>query len=253
MAHIRARAGVAAGAVASASRSPSPRPPAVGRSRADRDQDLRRRLSTRLRGVAEQMRRELADVPSLVDLRVEKQVLIPQISVRIDYRKAAQAGPHPGRGDPDPAGADRRRARRARSSTAAGATSWCCACPTSGAARRTWRACCSTRRPGAFPSPASRRSRRPTGRTRSAARTAAAASSSTPTPMAPTWRSVIADIRAVIARTAAADRQVRQPGRPVPGPGAGDAADRRAVAGVAGDDVPGALFALSVRGPGRRS
>jgi CzcA family heavy metal efflux pump len=45
-----------------------------------------------LRGFAEQMRRELADVPSLVDLTVEKQVLIPQISVRVDYRKAAQAG-----------------------------------------------------------------------------------------------------------------------------------------------------------------
>jgi CzcA family heavy metal efflux pump len=45
-----------------------------------------------LRGVAEQMRRELADVPSLVDLTVEKQVLIPQISVRVDYRKASQAG-----------------------------------------------------------------------------------------------------------------------------------------------------------------
>jgi CzcA family heavy metal efflux pump len=45
-----------------------------------------------LRGIAEQMRRELADVPGLVDLTVEKQVLIPQISVRVDYRKAAQAG-----------------------------------------------------------------------------------------------------------------------------------------------------------------
>ncbi|NUZ08477.1 efflux RND transporter permease subunit [Piscinibacter koreensis] len=45
-----------------------------------------------LRGVAEQMRRKLADVPSLVDLTVEKQVLIPQISVRVDYRKAAQFG-----------------------------------------------------------------------------------------------------------------------------------------------------------------
>jgi len=46
----------------------------------------------RLRGIAEQVRRELADVPSLVDLTVEKQVLIPQISVRLDYAKAAQAG-----------------------------------------------------------------------------------------------------------------------------------------------------------------
>ncbi|MBC7994297.1 MAG: efflux RND transporter permease subunit [Rhizobacter sp.] len=45
-----------------------------------------------LRGIAEQMRKELAAVPSLVDLTVEKLVLIPQISVRVDYQKAAQAG-----------------------------------------------------------------------------------------------------------------------------------------------------------------
>ena len=35
-------------------------------------------------------------VPGLVDLTVEKQVLIPQITVRIDHRKAAQAGLTPG-------------------------------------------------------------------------------------------------------------------------------------------------------------
>ncbi|HEX6364217.1 MAG TPA: efflux RND transporter permease subunit, partial [Albitalea sp.] len=45
-----------------------------------------------LRGIAEQLRGELADIPSLVDLAVEKQVPIPQIGVRIDYAKAAQAG-----------------------------------------------------------------------------------------------------------------------------------------------------------------
>ncbi len=45
-----------------------------------------------LRGLAEGLRSKLATVPGLVDLSVERQVLIPQIKVRIDYRKAAQYG-----------------------------------------------------------------------------------------------------------------------------------------------------------------
>jgi len=49
-----------------------------------------------LRGLAEQMRGKLSQVPGLVDLTVEKQVLIPQITVRLDQRKAAQAGLSPG-------------------------------------------------------------------------------------------------------------------------------------------------------------
>ncbi|HEX2010014.1 MAG TPA: efflux RND transporter permease subunit, partial [Roseateles sp.] len=49
-----------------------------------------------LRGLAEQMRQGLSGVPGLVDLTVEKQVLIPQITVRIDHRKSAQAGLSPG-------------------------------------------------------------------------------------------------------------------------------------------------------------
>jgi CzcA family heavy metal efflux pump len=49
-----------------------------------------------LRGLAEQMRSQLASVPGLVDLTVEKQVLIPQVSVRLDHAKAAQAGLSPG-------------------------------------------------------------------------------------------------------------------------------------------------------------
>ncbi|KAF1716409.1 CusA/CzcA family heavy metal efflux RND transporter [Pseudoxanthomonas yeongjuensis] len=49
-----------------------------------------------LRGLAEQLRGKLATVPGLVDLTVEKQVLIPQITVRIDQRRAAQAGLAPG-------------------------------------------------------------------------------------------------------------------------------------------------------------
>jgi len=49
-----------------------------------------------LRGIAEKMRTGLGAVPGLVDLTVEKQVLIPQIVVRIDQRKVAQAGLSPG-------------------------------------------------------------------------------------------------------------------------------------------------------------
>ncbi len=49
-----------------------------------------------LRGSAERLRQALSEVPGLVDLAVEKQVLIPQITVRIDHRKAAQAGLAPG-------------------------------------------------------------------------------------------------------------------------------------------------------------
>ncbi|CAN7334255.1 efflux RND transporter permease subunit [Rhizobacter sp. LjRoot28] len=49
-----------------------------------------------LRGLAEQLRQGLSTVPGLVDLTVEKQVLIPQITVRLDHGKAAQAGLSPG-------------------------------------------------------------------------------------------------------------------------------------------------------------
>ncbi|QBE62358.1 efflux RND transporter permease subunit [Pseudoduganella lutea] len=45
-----------------------------------------------LRGLAETLRTRLAGVPGLVDLSVERQVLIPQIKIRVDYRKAAQVG-----------------------------------------------------------------------------------------------------------------------------------------------------------------
>nr|WP_315540470.1 efflux RND transporter permease subunit [uncultured Comamonas sp.] len=49
-----------------------------------------------LRGLAEQMRQSLSSIPGLVDLTVEKQVLIPQITVRLDHQKAAQMGLAPG-------------------------------------------------------------------------------------------------------------------------------------------------------------
>ncbi len=45
-----------------------------------------------LRGLADGLQGRLRSVPGLVDLSVERQVLIPQIKLRIDYRKAAQHG-----------------------------------------------------------------------------------------------------------------------------------------------------------------
>lgn len=45
-----------------------------------------------LRGLAESLRARLSTIPGLVDVSVERQVLIPQVKVRIDYRKAAQHG-----------------------------------------------------------------------------------------------------------------------------------------------------------------
>lgn len=45
-----------------------------------------------LRAQAETIRQRLSDIPGLVDLEVEKQVLAPQIKVQIDYAQAAQYG-----------------------------------------------------------------------------------------------------------------------------------------------------------------
>jgi HME family heavy-metal exporter len=49
-----------------------------------------------LRGLAEQLRTQLSGVLGLVDLSIEKQVLIPQVVVRLDHRKVAQVGLAPG-------------------------------------------------------------------------------------------------------------------------------------------------------------
>jgi HME family heavy-metal exporter len=45
-----------------------------------------------LRGQAETLRARLAAIPGIADLQIEKQVLAPQIKVRIDYAAAAQYG-----------------------------------------------------------------------------------------------------------------------------------------------------------------
>ncbi|WP_137937345.1 efflux RND transporter permease subunit [Chitinivorax sp. B] len=49
-----------------------------------------------LRGQAAALRDRLSTVPGLTDLQIEKQVLIPQIKVRLDYARAAQYGILPG-------------------------------------------------------------------------------------------------------------------------------------------------------------
>lgn len=49
-----------------------------------------------LRGEAANLKEKLAAIPGLIDLQIEKQVLIPQIKVRIDYDRAAQLGVSPG-------------------------------------------------------------------------------------------------------------------------------------------------------------
>ncbi len=45
-----------------------------------------------LRGEADALRAKLQSVPGLADLEVEKQVLTPQVQIRVDYRRAAQYG-----------------------------------------------------------------------------------------------------------------------------------------------------------------
>ena len=47
------------------------------------------------RALAEQLRAAIAATPGIVDLRVEKQVLVPQVDVRIDYERAAAFGVTP--------------------------------------------------------------------------------------------------------------------------------------------------------------
>ena len=49
-----------------------------------------------LRGLAADLRTRLAQVPGLTDLQIEKQVLIPQIKIHVDYDKVARYGVAPG-------------------------------------------------------------------------------------------------------------------------------------------------------------
>jgi HME family heavy-metal exporter len=45
-----------------------------------------------LRGQADSLRARLASIPGIADLQIEKQVLAPQIKVRVDYSAASQYG-----------------------------------------------------------------------------------------------------------------------------------------------------------------
>jgi HME family heavy-metal exporter len=47
------------------------------------------------RALAEQLRSRIASTPGIVDLRVEKQVLVPQLDLRVDYARAASYGVTP--------------------------------------------------------------------------------------------------------------------------------------------------------------
>ena len=49
-----------------------------------------------LRGLAAELRERLAKIPGVTDLQIEKQVLIPQIKIRVDYEQAARYGVAPG-------------------------------------------------------------------------------------------------------------------------------------------------------------
>ncbi|HVG52526.1 MAG TPA: efflux RND transporter permease subunit, partial [Xanthobacteraceae bacterium] len=48
-----------------------------------------------LRNTAERLRQRFTQIPGLVDLQVEKQVRIPQLEIRVDYRRAALYGVQP--------------------------------------------------------------------------------------------------------------------------------------------------------------
>ena len=49
-----------------------------------------------LRGLATDLRERLARIPGVTDLQIEKQVLIPQLKIRLDYEQAARYGVAPG-------------------------------------------------------------------------------------------------------------------------------------------------------------
>ena len=49
-----------------------------------------------LRGLAAQLRERLRTIPGVTDLQIEKQVLIPQVKIHLDYAEAARYGVAPG-------------------------------------------------------------------------------------------------------------------------------------------------------------
>ena len=71
-------------------------PHALGRARRDRAQDIRRRPRHAARRRRRSLRTRLAVIPGLTDLQVEKQVRIPQLEIRVDYKRASLYGVQPG-------------------------------------------------------------------------------------------------------------------------------------------------------------
>ena len=77
-----------------ADRAP-PRPHAVGRAGADRAEDLRRRPGHAAAAGGDRCASVSPASRGLVDLQVEKQVLIPQVRIHLDYERAALYGMTP--------------------------------------------------------------------------------------------------------------------------------------------------------------
>ena len=83
-----------------------------------------------LRRLAEALRERLAGVAGLVDLQVEKQVLIPQVRIHLDYERAALYGMTPAAVDAGARGDVERPRGCRRSSRATAASTWSCGSPT---------------------------------------------------------------------------------------------------------------------------
>jgi HME family heavy-metal exporter len=196
-----------------------------------------------LRGLAAELRARLAQIPGVTDLQIEKQVLIPQVKIHLDYEQAARYGVAPGNllrsleqmiegeriteiveGNPSlrPAGAPA--GKRARLQALADLL---IETPTRARAAVESRAA----------------SRKAMARTRSAARTRGAVSCSRQTPTAATCRkrSPTSAAHSPPNRYPMAIYRAR---RAVPGAGGGGAADQPAGDDLADDDLHGPLQPL---------
>ncbi|WP_425459757.1 efflux RND transporter permease subunit [Hankyongella ginsenosidimutans] len=93
-----------------------------------------------LRTTAETLQTRIARAPGIVDLRVERQVRVPQLDLNIDYDRAASYGVAPRR---SPKRSRRCRTARSsvRSSTASSAITSCSGCPTRNARRQRLATC----------------------------------------------------------------------------------------------------------------